>query len=155
MQHPFSFKNIFPDIAAWILITLFVYAASSKIADFQKFSIQLGQSPLLTSMRHLVAWIIPTIEFIIALMLAFSKTRLKAFYASYTLMVVFTLYIIAITRFSDYVPCSCGGILQHMTWNQHLIFNLFILAITLAGIILSNNKQDIFIAIKSGETENL
>ena len=88
-------------------------------------------------------------------MLAFSKTRLKAFYASYTLMVVFTLYIIAITRFSDYVPCSCGGILQHMTWNQHLIFNLFILAITLAGIILSNNKQDIFIAIKSGETENL
>jgi hypothetical protein len=148
-------KNTFPDIAAALFIVLFVYAGATKIIDHQKFSVQLGQSPLLTTYKSWVTWMIPAIEFTIAIMLSFTRSRSVAFYASYTLMLMFIAYIIAITKFSDYIPCSCGGILQHMSWNQHLLFNLFFIAIALGAIIFSDNKQDIFIAIKSGETENL
>jgi len=57
-------------------------------------------------------------------------------------MVMFTSYIIAITRYSDYVPCSCGGALESLTWNQHLLFNIGFLLLALIGIILSTKKTE-------------
>lgn len=124
------------EIISALFILLFVYAAISKFLDYQKFRVQLGQSPLLTAFAGWVAWIIPTIEIIISLLLAFSKTRLLALYASFSLMVMFIAYIIAITKFSDYVPCSCGGVLQNMNWHQHLIFNIVFVLLAMAGISL-------------------
>jgi len=63
-------------------------------------------------------------------------------------MVAFTAYIIVIMRFAAYVPClcipvnapeftpcSCGGILSDMNWNQHLIFNIVFTMIALTGLI--------------------
>jgi len=132
-------KSIFStwviEIISALLIILFVYAATSKFLDFQKFQVQIGQSPLLTAFAKWVAWLIPTIEIIISLLLAFSKTRLLALYASFGLMVMFTGYIIAITRFSDNIPCSCGGVLQNMSWNQHLVFNLGFVLLALVAIV--------------------
>ena len=168
MQSNQTFKKYFVDLASLLLIFLFVYAAASKLLDYQKFQVQLGQSPMLTHFAGLVAWIIPCIEIIIALSLAFGKYRIVGLYASFSLMVMFTAYIIAITRYSEYVPCSCGGILQHMTWNQHLVFNLLFVLLSLSSILIYprpltsaqeyyyklNQKRD-FIAIGSGETENL
>src|SRR3981081_2636578 len=122
------------------LIFLFVYAAVSKVLDFQKFRVQLGQSPLLTAFAGWVAWIIPTIEIVISIMFAIPCWRLPALYAAFSLMVMFTAYIIAITKFSEYVPCSCGGILQNMSWNQHLVFNILFVLLSLTGIVLYNKQ---------------
>ncbi len=128
-------QSILIEIISTLLILLFVYAAVSKLLDYQKFQVQLGQSPLLTAFAGWVAWIIPTIEVVISVLLAIRRSRLAGLYASFSLMVMFTAYIIAITRFSDYIPCSCGGILQKMTWNQHLIFNIGFTALALIGIL--------------------
>src|SRR6266478_713273 len=113
-------KTILIEIISGLFILLFVYAAASKLIDYQNFRIQLGQSPLLTAFAGWVSWVIPFLEIIISIMLAFPKSRLFGLYASFSLMVMFTAYIIAITKFSDYVPCSCGGVLQNMSWSQHL-----------------------------------
>lgn len=128
------------EIISALLIFLFVYASISKFLDYQKFRVQLGQSPMLTVFAGWVAWIIPTIEIAISLLLAFPKTRLLALYASFSLMIMFTGYIIAITKFSDYVPCSCGGVLQNMSWKQHLIFNIGFVLLALTGILLEIKK---------------
>ena len=131
------------EIISFLLIFLFVYAAFSKVLDFQKFRVQLGQSPLLTAFAGWIAWIIPSVEILISLMLAIASWRLAGLYASFSLMVMFTAYIIAITRFSEYVPCSCGGVLQNMSWNQHLFFNIGFVLIALAGILLHPlNRQE-------------
>src|SRR5438045_1263366 len=124
------------EVISALFILLFVYAATSKLIDYQKFRVQLGQSPLLTAFAGWVAWIIPSVEIIISIMLAFPKFRLFGLYASFSLMVMFTAYIIAITKFSDYVPCSCGGVLQKMSWNQHLVFNIGFVLLLLMAIIL-------------------
>ena len=129
------------EIISFLLIFLFVYAAFSKVLDFQKFRVQLGQSPLLTAFAGWIAWIIPSVEILISLMLAIASWRLAGLYASFSLMVMFTAYIIAITRFSEYVPCSCGGVLQNMSWNQHLFFNIGFVLIALAGILLHPLNQ--------------
>ncbi|MBF4473067.1 MauE/DoxX family redox-associated membrane protein [Flavobacterium sp. HJJ] len=107
-----------------LYILLFVYAAVSKLLDFENFQIQLGQSPLLSAYTGFISYSLLAVEFTIVLMLAIPKTRFIGLVASFTLMVMFTLYIIVILNYSSFVPCSCGGILEQMGWKQHLIFNI-------------------------------
>ena len=135
MQSTQSFKKYFIDTVAFLFIFLFVYAAASKLIDYQKFQVQLGQSPILTQFAGWVAWMIPGLEIIISFSLAFPSLRILGLYASFSMMTLFTAYIIAITRFSEYIPCSCGGVTQHMNWNQHLVFNLLFVSLALTSIL--------------------
>lgn len=124
------------ELICCLFILLFVYAATSKIIDFENFKSQIGQSYLLAAFSDWVAMTIPPLEVIIALMFLWQNLRLVALYLSYALMVLFTVYIIAITQFSDHVPCSCGGILQKMNWNQHLLFNIVFVILSIAAVVL-------------------
>jgi methylamine utilization protein MauE len=74
------------------------------------------------------------------MMLPIPKTRLLGLYASFSLMTMFTAYIIAILRFSEFIPCSCGGVLSHMSWIQHLWFNVAFIFFALTGIILQSKQ---------------
>jgi len=134
-------KAFITDTIAALFILLFVYAATSKLLDYDNFQIQLSQSPLLAPFAHSFSWIVPLIELLIAVMLTINRLRLTGMYAAYNLMILFTAYIIAVTRFSKYVPCSCGGILQKLSWNQHLAFNIFFVIISITAILLYN-KHD-------------
>lgn len=113
-------------------VLLFIYAATSKLLDFETFTVQLAQSPLLSAYAGIIAWLVPGIEIVIALLLMVPKFRTFALYAAFTLMVMFTAYIFIILNFSDFIPCSCGGVLEKLSWTQHLFFNLFF--IILAGV---------------------
>lgn len=136
-------RKIAVDIVVFSYILLFVYAALTKLLDYQKFVVQLGQSPILTNYAQVLAVVIPFIELGISLMLIFPKTRLKGLYAAFGLMVMFTTYIVLASRFSDYVPCSCGGVLEGMTWTQHLIFNTVFVLLALIGILLQPNIRSV------------
>jgi len=68
---------------------------------------------------------------------------MQCLYASYFLMAMFSAYIVAITRFSEYIPCSCGGVLERMNWNQHLVFNLLVVLLTAIVIYREESKQSI------------
>jgi len=122
------------EIISALFILLFVYAALSKLIDYPKFRIQLGQSPLLTVFAGWIAWTIPSIEICIAILLTTQRFRLISLYAAFSMMTIFSAYIVAITQFSEFVPCSCGGVLQNLTWNQHLYFNIFFLILGVVGI---------------------
>jgi uncharacterized membrane protein YphA (DoxX/SURF4 family) len=136
-------RKIAVDIVVFSYILLFVYAALTKLLDYQKFVVQLGQSPILTDYAQVLAVVVPFIELGISLMLIFPKTRLKGLYAAFGLMVIFTTYIVLASRFSDYVPCSCGGVLEGMTWTQHLIFNTVFVLLALIGILLQPNIRSV------------
>lgn len=136
-------RKIAVDIVVFSYILLFVYAALTKLLDYQKFVVQLGQSPILTNYAQVLAVVVPFIELGISLMLIFPKTRLKGLYAAFGLMVMFTTYIVLASRFSDYVPCSCGGVLEGMTWTQHLIFNTVFVLLALIGILLQPNIRSV------------
>lgn len=139
-----KFNNIvdsIPIIARTLLIILFVYAASSKFLDFSNFQIQLGQSPILTAYAEWVSWGIPILELLIVAFLSFPKYVYYAFFASYSLMTMFTTYIIIILNFSDFIPCSCGGVLEKISWTEHMLLNVLFIAITILGIVFTTNKN--------------
>lgn len=129
-------REILVQTISCLLVLLFVYAAGSKLMDYTKFRVEIGKSPLLTAFAAPVAIAVPVIELIIALLLSFTRTRLLGLYASFTLMVLFTAYIFYILRFSPYVPCSCGGVLQKLNWTTHLWFNLFFVLLAALGVLI-------------------
>lgn len=138
-------KNIISEIVSALFVILFIYASLGKLQDFEKFRVQLGKSPLITAYAGFIAWVIPTVEIVVAFLLILKRFQLIGLFASFTLMVLFTAYIFTILKFSEYIPCSCGGILQNMTWSYHLIFNLTFVALAVLGVLnhkvqMSNDK---------------
>ncbi|HNP68756.1 MAG TPA: MauE/DoxX family redox-associated membrane protein [Aequorivita sp.] len=133
-------KKHFVGGVSYLFVLLFVYAAVSKALDFETFTVQLAQSPLLSAYAGIVAWAVPGLEILIAVLLTIPKYRIPALYAAFTLMVMFTAYIFIILNFSDFIPCSCGGVLEKLSWTQHLIFN--IVFIILAGVAVFLSLQE-------------
>ncbi|CAM4145475.1 MauE/DoxX family redox-associated membrane protein [Flavobacterium weaverense] len=129
-------KNGTIEIICLLYLLLFVYAAVSKLLDFENLQVQLGQSPLLSAFAGWVSWGVPIVELIIALLLLVRRFRLVGLFAAFSLMVMFTTYIIIILNFSSFVPCSCGGILEKMGWMEHLIFNIVFVLLAAVGILL-------------------
>ncbi|WP_269223805.1 MauE/DoxX family redox-associated membrane protein [Flavobacterium sp. IMCC34518] len=132
MKRNFQIRNHIVSIICCLYALLFAYAATSKVLDFENFQIQLGQSPLLSSFASLILFAVPAAEIIIAILLLIEKYRLIGLFSAYTLMVLFTAYIYILLHYSAFVPCSCGGIIQKLSWSQHIIFNICF--IVMAGI---------------------
>lgn len=133
-------RNWIVEIISYLFVLLFVYAAVSKLLDFENFQVQLGQSPLLSAFAGTISWIVPLSELVIASMLIAPRFRKIGLYAAFTLMVMFTTYIFIILNYSAFVPCSCGGVLEKMGWKEHLVFNLFFVLLVLGGIVLYSKK---------------
>ncbi|WKB81813.1 hypothetical protein QYR09_01975 [Cellulophaga lytica] len=117
-----------------LFIILFVYAASSKWIEFSEFEIQLGQSPTLSAYAEWLVWVLPGIECVVALLFIIPRYVLVAFYLSYALLVMFTTYIVVTLYFSDYIPCSCGGVLEVLGWKEHILFNVAFILLAVSGI---------------------
>lgn len=131
-------KSFFVQLISIFFIVLFSYAAFSKIADFENFQIQLAQSPLLSSYAGFVSYAVIVIELLICWMLIIPKYKIAGLHASCGLMTAFTIYIHLILNYSDFIPCSCGGILEDMTWTTHLIFNIVCVILSVLAVLLSN-----------------
>lgn len=136
--------QVFIEQIAVLNIILFTYAAVSKILDFQNFQIQIGQSPLLSAFATPISYGVPAVEFIIISLLLLSKTRIVGLYGSFMLMVMFTAYIYIILNYSSFLPCSCGGILEKMSWTQHLVFNSVFVILNAFAIIASSQKKTVY-----------
>jgi uncharacterized membrane protein YphA (DoxX/SURF4 family) len=136
-----SLKNILVIIICYLYVLLFVYAAVSKLIDFNTFQVQFGQSPLLSAFASWVSWAVVLSELLIAGLLLFDKTKNLALYLAFALMVMFTAYIIIILNFSSFVPCSCGGVLEKLGWTEHLIFNIGYIVLAAVGIILQQKQK--------------
>src|SRR5690606_5995251 len=139
-QGPFEMKRkIAVEVICFLFILLFVYAALNKLLDYQKFTIQIGQSPILTGFG---SWLPPLVigsELVLAVMLIISRYRRIALYGCFSIMVMFTVYIAAILNLGVFIPCSCGGVLEKLGWTEHLVFNCVFVALALVGIVLERD----------------
>ena len=134
-------KKTFLTFIVSLFVLLFVYAALSKLLAYETFESQLGQSPLLSAFASWVAPGIIIIELLIAMLLLFERTRLIALFGFYSMMVHFTTYIIIILNFTDFIPCSCGGVLEQLGWTEHLAFNIGFMGLGVVGILIENKRM--------------
>lgn len=137
-------KNIINIISIAIssfFILLFVYASVSKLSDFEMFQVQLAQSPMFGNYSNYVSYVTIASELFIVILLFLKKFRLFGLYASLGLMSAFTVYIYLILNYSDSIPCSCGGVLENMDWDTHLIFNVSCVILAIIAIFSSTSKS--------------
>jgi len=125
--------NINSAIAA-ILILVFSYAAISKMINLNLFNAQLKTHPYLQSYAGYLKWLIPVAELTISVFLIFPKTRLKAITASASLLVLFTIYLGVMILTQSNLPCSCGGIINKLSWRGHILLNFALIGISVIGI---------------------
>ncbi|MFC4163882.1 MauE/DoxX family redox-associated membrane protein [Epilithonimonas zeae] len=137
-----NLKDITVTSIAYFFVLLFIYASVSKIIDFENFQIQIAQSPLLSAYAGYVSYAVILTELVISSALLTKNYRNIGLYSSLLLMSAFTIYIYLILKFSDFVPCSCGGILEKMDWRTHLYFNLLCVLLAITAIII-NEKYNI------------
>lgn len=142
-----SVKNIKSKIivksSSLLLAALFTYAAFNKLIIYKTFIAQLQESPITNGFENLLAWLIPAIELIIAVMLILPQKRVIGLWGSLILMFAFTVYVFALPTFfsRDDLPCSCGGIISHLDWIQHFWFNLGFTCLAALGIMFSSPKS--------------
>ena len=128
-------KTLLKTIAPFLLLAMFSYAAVSKLLIFEAFRLQLARQPFPHSIAEALSIALPAVEMLTVLLLTFARTRRKGLVLSLALLGAFTCYILLIlVGYWEKVPCPCGGILNHFSWTQHLLFNVAFLLITLAGL---------------------
>ncbi|CAC9974406.1 MauE/DoxX family redox-associated membrane protein [Flavobacterium panici] len=138
MNLNFNKKSVFVQIVCLLFILLFVYAAVSKLLDFENFTVQLAQSPLLSAHASWVSIFVPAAELFTVLLLLIPRHRIKGLYCCLNLMIMFTVYIFIVLHYSSFVPCSCGGVLAKMSWNAHLLFNILFVVLAILAIAWKN-----------------
>jgi hypothetical protein len=127
-------KRITTDIISSLLILLFAYTSFSKLLTLDQFSSVLARMPLIGNGAGVLAFAIPLAELGIVLLLLFERTRYRGLKVSLALLVLFTIYLLLMVLFAPHMPCSCGGVISKMSWQDHLIFNLGLITANLLAI---------------------
>lgn len=127
-------KSVLVEVIALFFVVLFLYTGVSKLMELTVFEEQLYESPILAPIAPVVAWGLPVVEFIISILLFFPRYRLKGLYLTFILMTLFTAYIITLFTISPELPCSCGGIIEALSWKGHIVFNSLLILLSFAAI---------------------
>src|SRR5690606_5004276 len=86
--------NLSLELIVFLFVLLFVFAAVTKLMEGDRFFNNLNNSPLLGSrtIATILAWAVPILEIVVALFIAWPKTRLKGLYGALGLIILFTIY---------------------------------------------------------------
>lgn len=129
------------EIISGLFITLFLYTAVSKLTGYTTFENGLKSSVPLAPYATILAWLIPVVEIVVVILLFFPATQKPGMYASAGLMLGFTGYITYMLAGTTFRPCGCGGVIQSLSWPQHLVFNSVFTVLALLGIWLMRKRK--------------
>ena len=123
------------------LIVLWTYTGLDKLIRFEQNQKSLFNQPFPNEIEEVLAYAIPGVELLLALLLLFSVTRWWGFLGSLLMLTVFTSYVgmIWVGAFPR-VPCSCAGILESLGWGEHFVLNMGLIVVALFGLGLESGK---------------
>src|SRR5687768_18012416 len=122
-------RKLIVEVIAFLLMLLFLFASVSKWLAFKTFIGDINNQPFPNWLTPWITNLLPPIEVLIVLALMFEKTRTAGFYASLILMSAFSIYSAAVLlKFFDYIPCSCGGIIENLSCRASQFRTFFFVA---------------------------
>lgn len=133
-------KHYIIEIGIYLYVLLFVYAAVSKLINHHQFYNDLRNSIVFGDpiVSEIISWGVPVLELVAALLLVIPKYNKMGLYMALILMIGFTLYIGGTLLMNELgvaeLPCSCGGVISQLSWQQHLLFNIFFVLLGIMGI---------------------
>lgn len=128
-------KNIISELIIFILILVWAYTFASKIFDFDTFDRQIKGAYLLSAGGPVLPYILQAVHLGIVILLLKKNWRRLGLFASFSVLILYTAYLIYILKFAPSIPCSCIAVLKGMNWNEQLYFNFIALSINIIGLI--------------------
>lgn len=116
---------------------LFMYTAYAKLVDHDRFLRGLSQVHIISGFAVYVSWFVPVSEILTFILLLVPKSVKLGFYAFTGLMLLFSIYIICALIWEKNLPCHCGGVIEKLTWMQHIWFNLAFILLAIMALRLS------------------
>lgn len=117
-------------------MVLWFHTGYDKLADLQAFRVSLGRQPLPGWSVEPLVYAVPLTEFFAGLLLLTRPTRRAGFWVSLLLMAAFTGYVaLGLAGTLGRLPCSCSKIISHLSWKQHLYFNIGFLLLAGGGLL--------------------
>jgi len=127
-------SNVYINVLSFALIFLFGYTALDKLIHLHTNTVVLSHMPFIQDMAAMLAVGIPAVEIATVLLLLNPRTNKSGLYVSLVLMLFFTVYLVGMLLMKVKLPCTCGGILEQMTWEQHIVFNLIVMGLIGGGL---------------------
>jgi len=144
-------KKILLELFIAILVILFVYTASVKLMKFEENVLAMKAQPLVPWLQSFLIFGVPGSEIIAVIFMAIPKFRKLGLCLTAALLFFFTGYVVLVNlNYYGRIPCSCGGVIITLTWQQHLLFNTFFIIISIGAIWLENQIQRKDGAVKGG-----
>ena len=117
-----------------LIIGFFAYTLVNKLLQFDAFKLNLARTGIFEArMVDLVAYFAVTMEAASILLLVFSRKWGLRF--ALLMMVAFTLYILYLATTGHYEVCGCGGVLNGLKFQWHLLINLVLIFILLLYVL--------------------
>ena len=115
-----------------------------QLHDFNGFKNEIHNQVFPDDVSNILVYILPSIEFLTAVLLVESRTRKTGFILCLLLMLVFTIYVgLALLNVYSRTPCNCAGLLgNNSSWTSNFIFNLCVTAVAAAGFIFTIKDQE-------------
>lgn len=143
-QHRRSYLSPIAEGCALLLIALFTYTTFAKLFSFSEFRSQMHSQVFSAGFADLLVYAIPSLELLVTFLLLFRRLRAIGFLIAAILMSLFTAYAgIAAAGLFPQLPCACGGVLHHMGWKAHFLFNFFFLLLSCLGIYTFNRERSV------------
>ena len=123
-------------------IFLFVYTAQAKLLERESFQDSMQAIPYIERYAETISWLVPITELCIALLLIVPGTQRLGLLLFAAVMAMFTLYIASMLLWAEKLPCSCGGAIENLSWNQHIWFNLGFIALAIVAAWLKKQPKN-------------
>ncbi|WP_207424317.1 MauE/DoxX family redox-associated membrane protein [Desertivirga brevis] len=125
-----------------LLILVYTYSSLSKLQNFEETQRQMLNQPVPESIAGILAWFIPAVELLTVILLFFPSTRKLGFKLSTVLLLVFTFYVVmALLDLLGDTACTCGGLISYLSWDAHLLFNITLLILSIAGLLIKERRS--------------
>jgi len=123
-----------------LCIFLFLYSASAKLIDHSRFLNGLYHVEMISRFAWSISWLVPFAEIMVAVLLIVPRTVIWGLYGFLTIMTLFTIYILSVLLWAKKLPCHCGGVIEKLSWGQHVWFNVAFIALAVFALRLLKNK---------------
>jgi uncharacterized membrane protein YphA (DoxX/SURF4 family) len=119
----------------FILIFLWTYTGLDKLIRFEQSRKAFHNQTFPAELAEILSYAVPIAEILLAILLVWSISRWWGYLGSLLLLTVFLSYVglIWVGAFPR-VPCNCAGLLDSMGWDAHMILNLSLMILSIAGL---------------------
>lgn len=124
-----------------LCLALFAAAAYDKVVAHQTFLKGLSRVSFIGGAAIYISWLVPVTEILVCILLVAPKTQKLGLYVFTGLMTVFTIYILSMLFWAEKLPCHCNLIIEKLSWEQHVWFNLGFIGLAINALWLGRAKE--------------